>query len=201
MLSSLKTMALTKWTSLNGPGGGMIFLIFLMFCLGRKDGSFGKSFRSSCKTSSNQSTKPSGWTVGTSEQKVDEKKLSDHRLNSPQFIFLVGGGFFNPLNWKKTYAKAELVKLDPCPQGSGYFNLKWFPTTKSYIPICAQPSHVRFKTLMASSAVSQSHVTKPLLGTKTRAIRANLASLVSFWDGGGQKLRQTALGEEGIDVM
>ena len=84
--------------------------------------------------------------------------------------------FFNPLNRKKTYAKAELVKLDPCPQGSGYFNLKWFPTTKIHIPICAQPSHVRFKTLMASSAVSQSHVTKPLLGTKTRAIRANLAS-------------------------
>ena len=44
------------------------------------------------------------------------------------------------------------------------------------LPNCAQPSHVVFKTLMASSAVSQSHVTKPLLGTKTPAIRVGQAS-------------------------
>ena len=52
-------------------------------------------------------------------------------------------------------------------------------TTKISVPICAQqPSHVSFKKLMASSAVSQSSGTgtKPLLGTKTRAIRVRQAS-------------------------
>ena len=58
-----------------------------------------------------------------------------------------------------------------------------------------------FKTLMASSAVSQAHVTKPLLGEKTRAIRVGRASLVSFWDGGGQKSTQTAFEEEWMDAM
>ena len=52
---------------------------------------------------------------------------------------------------------------------------------------------------MASSAVSQSHVTKPLLGTKTRAIRVGQASRLFL--GRRQsavKLTQTALGEEWI---
>ena len=85
------------------------FSDFYDFCLGRKDGSVGKSFRSSCKTSSNQSTKPSVWTVGTSEQKLDEKNLSDHRLNSPQFNFLVGVSF-QPTKLEKTYAKSRQVR-------------------------------------------------------------------------------------------
>ena len=56
-----------------------------------------------------------------------------------------------------------------------------------------------FKTLMASSAVSQSHVTKPLLGTKTRAIRVGQASrLVLGRRRSAVKLTQTAVGEEWI---
>jgi len=85
--------------------------------------------------------------------------------------------------------KPRVLKLDPCPfQDQGGFSDKKMKlrSIKIYIPICAQPSRVFFKTLMASSAVSQSHVTKPLLGTKTRAIRVRQTSLVSFWDGGGQ---------------
>ena len=48
--------------------------------------------------------------------------------------------------------------------------------------LCQQPSYVFFKKLMASSAVSQSSGTgtKPLFGTKTRAIRVRQASRLFF---------------------
>ena len=102
---------------------------------------------------------------------MDEKNLSDHRLNSPQFNFLVGV-FFNPLNWEKIIGKSRARQIRSMSPRIRVWLKKSFRTTKSYIPICAQqPSHVLFKMLMASSAVSQSHVTKPLLGTKTWAIR------------------------------
>ena len=79
-------------------------------------------------------------------QKKDEKNLSDHRFNSPQFNFLVGA-FFNPLHWEKNICKSRARQIRSMSSRIRVFQLKkWFPTTKSYIPICAQqPSHVLFK--------------------------------------------------------
>ena len=52
---------------------------------------------------------------------------------------------------------------------------------------------------MASSAVSQSHGTKPLLGTKTRAIRVGQASRLFLGRRrSAAKLRQTVVEEEWI---
>ena len=111
--------------------------------------------------------------------------------------------FFSAHQIGKNICKGRARQIRSMSSKIRVFSTKtWFRTTKSYIPICAQqPSHVLFKMLMASSAVSQSHVTKPLLGTKTRAIRVGRASLVSFWDGGGQKSTQTAFEEEWMDAM
>ena len=82
---------------------------FSDFSLGKMD-RLGKAFRSSCKTSSNQSKKKdekSQCELLAPLNKNWTKRNSDHRLNSPPLNLLVGVFFFRPTKLEKTYMQKQ----------------------------------------------------------------------------------------------